>query len=265
MFWHTGAIVGEWDTCKSILQKFQNDPDTCVAESCIVALDAMEYWQDTETTTTTSLKTATETEAQEKSTGLRFKQLKEQQNVKEHFDSETYTNNTNCNIPQLSQINELNAKTNPMQSEPRTLTASNMKVSEAAWLVLFLRHTQAASMQNKIESVVKEKREHDQNLEEKEENQTYETVNQFDSIIPRILLHIVGKLKRKGFYPSQESGERNFDGDGLLAYISTADSDTRKPSIIFTSSDSEFDTSALTKTLPCAGVDIVENPSGIMI
>lgn len=39
-----GAIEGRWEDCEVILREFLNDHDIVVRESCIVALDAADYW-----------------------------------------------------------------------------------------------------------------------------------------------------------------------------------------------------------------------------
>jgi deoxyhypusine monooxygenase len=39
-----GAIEGRWEDCERILREFSSDSDLVVRESCIVALDAGEYW-----------------------------------------------------------------------------------------------------------------------------------------------------------------------------------------------------------------------------
>ena len=39
-----GAIEGRWEDCEVILREFLNDHDIFVRESCIVALDAADYW-----------------------------------------------------------------------------------------------------------------------------------------------------------------------------------------------------------------------------
>ncbi len=39
-----GAIEERWGECESILQKFLDDEDDVVRESCVVALDAADYW-----------------------------------------------------------------------------------------------------------------------------------------------------------------------------------------------------------------------------
>lgn len=39
-----GAIEERWGECESVLQKFLEDDDDVVRESCVVALDAADYW-----------------------------------------------------------------------------------------------------------------------------------------------------------------------------------------------------------------------------
>ena len=39
-----GAIDGRWEDCEVILREFLNDHDVVVRESCMVALDAADYW-----------------------------------------------------------------------------------------------------------------------------------------------------------------------------------------------------------------------------
>lgn len=39
-----GAIEERWGECECILQKFLQDEDDVVRESCLVALDAADYW-----------------------------------------------------------------------------------------------------------------------------------------------------------------------------------------------------------------------------
>jgi deoxyhypusine monooxygenase len=39
-----GAIEGRWDDCERILEEFTNDENIVVRESCLVALDAADYW-----------------------------------------------------------------------------------------------------------------------------------------------------------------------------------------------------------------------------
>ena len=39
-----GAIEGRWEDCEVILREFLNDHDVVVRESCMVALDAADYW-----------------------------------------------------------------------------------------------------------------------------------------------------------------------------------------------------------------------------
>mmetsp|Transcript_14513 Transcript_14513/g.16647 ORF Transcript_14513/g.16647 Transcript_14513/m.16647 type:complete len:328 (+) Transcript_14513:3-986(+) len=39
-----GAIEGRWDDCEKILQEFTSDTNIVVRESCLVALDAADYW-----------------------------------------------------------------------------------------------------------------------------------------------------------------------------------------------------------------------------
>ena len=39
-----GAIEERWGECESILRKFLEDEDDVVRESCVVALDAADYW-----------------------------------------------------------------------------------------------------------------------------------------------------------------------------------------------------------------------------
>ena len=39
-----GAIEGRWEDCEVILREFLNDHDIVVRESCMVALDAADYW-----------------------------------------------------------------------------------------------------------------------------------------------------------------------------------------------------------------------------
>lgn len=39
-----GAIEGRWEECERVLKEFLCDPDVVVRESCIVALDAADYW-----------------------------------------------------------------------------------------------------------------------------------------------------------------------------------------------------------------------------
>ena len=39
-----GAIEGRWEDCEVILREFLNDHDVVVRESCVVALDAADYW-----------------------------------------------------------------------------------------------------------------------------------------------------------------------------------------------------------------------------
>lgn len=39
-----GAIEGRWEEVETILKKFLNDRDVVVRESCVVALDAADYW-----------------------------------------------------------------------------------------------------------------------------------------------------------------------------------------------------------------------------
>ena len=39
-----GAIEDRWDEVEKILKEFAQDEDVVVAESCIVALDAADYW-----------------------------------------------------------------------------------------------------------------------------------------------------------------------------------------------------------------------------
>ena len=39
-----GAIDGRWEDCEVILREFLNDHDVIVRESCMVALDAADYW-----------------------------------------------------------------------------------------------------------------------------------------------------------------------------------------------------------------------------
>jgi deoxyhypusine monooxygenase len=42
-----GAIDGRWDQVERILREFTNDADDVVRESCLVALDAADYWRHT--------------------------------------------------------------------------------------------------------------------------------------------------------------------------------------------------------------------------
>lgn len=39
-----GAIEGRWEDCERILEEFTNDSNIVVRESCLVALDAADYW-----------------------------------------------------------------------------------------------------------------------------------------------------------------------------------------------------------------------------
>ena len=39
-----GAIEERWGDCEAILEQFLNDEDDVVRESCMVALDAADYW-----------------------------------------------------------------------------------------------------------------------------------------------------------------------------------------------------------------------------
>lgn len=39
-----GAIEGRWDDCERILKEFAKDENVVVRESCLVALDAADYW-----------------------------------------------------------------------------------------------------------------------------------------------------------------------------------------------------------------------------
>jgi len=39
-----GAIEGRWDDCERILEEFSKDENIVVRESCLVALDAADYW-----------------------------------------------------------------------------------------------------------------------------------------------------------------------------------------------------------------------------
>lgn len=39
-----GAIEGRWEDCERILEEFTNDANIVVRESCLVALDAADYW-----------------------------------------------------------------------------------------------------------------------------------------------------------------------------------------------------------------------------
>lgn len=39
-----GAIEERWGECETILEQFLNDEDDVVRESCVVALDAADYW-----------------------------------------------------------------------------------------------------------------------------------------------------------------------------------------------------------------------------
>jgi deoxyhypusine monooxygenase len=39
-----GAIEGRWDDCERILEEFTKDSNIVVRESCLVALDAADYW-----------------------------------------------------------------------------------------------------------------------------------------------------------------------------------------------------------------------------
>eukprot|EP00978_Attheya_sp_CCMP212_P049541 scaffold678409_cov59-Attheya_sp.AAC.1 len=39
-----GAIESKWDECERVLKEFSNDPDEVVRQSCLVALDAADYW-----------------------------------------------------------------------------------------------------------------------------------------------------------------------------------------------------------------------------
>ena len=41
-----GAIVGEEEKCKILLEEFLNDADDVVRESCEVALDCQDYWSN---------------------------------------------------------------------------------------------------------------------------------------------------------------------------------------------------------------------------
>lgn len=45
-----GAIEGRWDEVERILQEFTSDDDVVVRESCLVALDAADYWAGTTVT-----------------------------------------------------------------------------------------------------------------------------------------------------------------------------------------------------------------------
>mmetsp|Transcript_26517 Transcript_26517/g.39228 ORF Transcript_26517/g.39228 Transcript_26517/m.39228 type:complete len:352 (+) Transcript_26517:132-1187(+) len=42
-----GAIEGRWEDCEKILQEFAEDKNIVVSESCLVALDAADYWGHT--------------------------------------------------------------------------------------------------------------------------------------------------------------------------------------------------------------------------
>jgi len=42
-----GAIEGRWEDCEKILQEFAKDNNIVVRESCLVALDAADYWGQT--------------------------------------------------------------------------------------------------------------------------------------------------------------------------------------------------------------------------
>jgi deoxyhypusine monooxygenase len=44
-----GAIEGRWDDCERILEEFTKDRNIVVRESCLVALDAADYWGHTAT------------------------------------------------------------------------------------------------------------------------------------------------------------------------------------------------------------------------
>ena len=39
-----GTIEGRWEVVETILEEFANDDNTVVKESCLVALDAADYW-----------------------------------------------------------------------------------------------------------------------------------------------------------------------------------------------------------------------------
>jgi deoxyhypusine monooxygenase len=45
-----GAIDGRWSDVERILHEFANDPDDVIRESCLVALDAADYWGHSQTT-----------------------------------------------------------------------------------------------------------------------------------------------------------------------------------------------------------------------
>ena len=69
-------------------------------------------------------------------------------------------------------------------------------------------------------------------------------------IAKRVILFAHGKLKRKGFYPDQEVGNRNFDDDGVLSYLARTENSVAGDPVVFTASDREFDTTRLTAKIP---------------
>eukprot|EP00750_Incisomonas_marina_P006931 INCI14741.4.p1 GENE.INCI14741.4~~INCI14741.4.p1 ORF type:complete len:669 (+),score=114.03 INCI14741.4:284-2290(+) len=220
-----GAIVGEWDACREVLEQFVNDEDPCVAESCLVALDVLDYWGDeaTEDSAQADCEPATVASASVAKQAGGFKRLKESLTV-----SATTTVSTApaCAITLPVEASE-------QRSLHRYLTASDVRVDEAFTAALCL---------NRLIGVAG-------NVD------TAETTGGTDSITgaltKRVLLFLCGKLKRKGFYADQEQGTRNFDEEGVLHYLAT--SGGAKASFSATASDREFDTSWLVHRLPQKG------------
>jgi deoxyhypusine monooxygenase len=63
-----GAIEGRWDVVERILQEFVHDPDDVVRESCLVALDAADYWGHNNNINNSATTTASDDEHEQQTT-----------------------------------------------------------------------------------------------------------------------------------------------------------------------------------------------------
>jgi hypothetical protein len=227
----TGAIDGEWDRCRAVLECFQHDEDLCVAESCIVALDAMEYWDEEAGNEANASGGGDHDEeddvpARAVARNGTFKRLKEQLIASP--------------AAAVSAANALgggggggggdvrggddNDSVAPAVPPPRTLTASTMEVRHAAYVMLVLQRALANASPDgggvggaggAIVAVPAAGGA--AGIGDGGGGDADDTAPSVaTTVAQRVLLSAVGKLKRKGFYVDQERGRMNFDGEGLL-------------------------------------------------
>jgi deoxyhypusine monooxygenase len=88
-----GAIEGRWDVVERILHEFVNDPDDVVRESCLVALEAADYWGHNNTSQSATTEAAEDEEQNVDEPSSSFSHLKAANNqppvLANHFNIAT--------------------------------------------------------------------------------------------------------------------------------------------------------------------------------